>query len=152
MCPLPRDFCSMNVCSGAFQTGPCKKQTNESKTHESSADIFLEPLENCLTLNQKLCKMSSAFAVFGPWSVVAMITSPAQAIPGIATPSSKYGRFEEDGLLVVLIPVLNVLPLCTEGDSSDSVMSIYSWSSSTKKSNQFPSIGVIFMKFATSAF
>lgn len=70
--PLPSDFCSINVCSGAFHTGPCKKQTNESKTHESSADIFLWirniTIGAFLKFNQLLCKMSSAFIVFGPWS------------------------------------------------------------------------------------
>lgn len=82
--PLPSDFCSINVCRGAFQTGPCKKQTNESKTHESSADIFLRirntTIGAFLKFNQLLCKMSSAFIVCLVLEVVAMITSPAHTI------------------------------------------------------------------------
>lgn len=32
---------SINVCNGAFQTGPCRKQINESKTHALLSSAIL---------------------------------------------------------------------------------------------------------------
>lgn len=37
---LLNDFSSINVWRGAFQTGPCRKQTSESNTHELSSAMF----------------------------------------------------------------------------------------------------------------
>lgn len=40
---LLSDFSSMNVCNGAFQIGPCKKQINESNTHALLSSAIISP-------------------------------------------------------------------------------------------------------------
>lgn len=39
---LRNDLSSTNVCKGAFQIGPCKKHTKESKTQESSLAMIVQ--------------------------------------------------------------------------------------------------------------
>ena len=66
---LLADFSSMNVSSGAFQTGPCKKQISESNTHallSSGADADILFSVRFHSQNHNWVQTSGSFICWWP--------------------------------------------------------------------------------------